>query len=301
MQTEKPIQQPSKDVYKLVTDRIIEQLEKGTVPWQRPWRLAGVPKNAITGRPYRGFNALYLSSLGYEQNLFLTFSQVNKELGGKVKQGEHGHVITWWKTEKPKDEEEQIDGKARLYLRYYTVFNVSQCEGLPEKYRLPQQEEIELPACKDIVANMPLCPPITHKGPSAFYHPIDDFVNMPKRNSFKSDAAYYSVLFHELVHSTGHHLRLRRKGLIEMSEFGSDQYSFEELVAEIGTCFLQSVTGIESEFPNSAAYISGWLAVLKSDKRFILTASAAAQKAVDFILNMPAETEEAEVIEEMEG
>ena len=292
MQTDAAQQNTHKDVYKLVTDRIIEPLEKGTVPWQRPWRTAGIPRNAITGRPYKGLNALMLACLGYEQNLFLTYSQVNKELKGRIKQGEHGHVITWWKSNKPKEGEVQTEDKAKAYLRYYTVFNISQCEGIPEGFVIPQREEIELPACEDIVKNMPQCPEIKHKSHPAFYHPIDDFINMPKRNAFNSDAAYYSTLFHELVHSTGHYSRLRRKDLIEMSEFGSEPYSHEELVAEIGTCFLQSVTGIESEFQNSAGYIQGWLSALKNDKRFILSASAMAQKAIDFILNISAEDEE---------
>lgn len=292
MQTDAAQQNGNKDVYKLVTDRIIEQLEKGTVPWQRSWRTAGIPRNAITGRPYKGLNALMLACLGYEQNLFLTYSQVNKELKGRIKQGEHGHVITWWKSNKSQVGEEQTEDKAKAYLRYYTVFNISQCEGIPDTYSVPQREETALPLCEDIVKNMPQCPEIKHKGHPAFYHPLDDFIQMPKRNTFKSDAAYYSTLFHELVHSTGHHSRLRRKDLIEMAEFGSEPYSHEELVAEIGTCFLQSMTGTESEFENSAGYIQGWLSALKNDKRFILSASAMAQKAVDFILNTPVETEE---------
>jgi len=297
MQTEGTTQHTFKDVYKLVTERIIEQLEKDIVPWQRPWQTAGMPKNAFTGRPYRGLNALMLACLGYDQNLFLTYSQVNKELGGRIKQGEHGHMITWWKSAK-ENEDESTEQKNKGHLRYYTVFNVAQCENLPEKYLFPERDIEELPACEDIVKNMPLCPKITHKGHPAFYNPIEDLVNMPKRAAFTSDAAYYSTLFHELAHSTGHHSRLKRRDLIEMAEFGSDRYSHEELVAEMATCFLQSITGIESQFAISASYIDGWVKVLKNDKRFIFSAGKAAQKAVDFILNKPQETDESGETEE---
>jgi antirestriction protein ArdC len=110
---------------------------------------------------------------------------------------------------------------------------------------------------------------------------------MPKKENFKSDESYYATLFHELIHSTGHHSRLNRSTLIQMSEFGSEPYSHEELVAEMGASYLESLTGIfESEAEQNAAYIQGWISKLKNDKRFILSASTQAQKAVDFILNV---------------
>jgi antirestriction protein ArdC len=178
-------------------------------------------------------------------------------------------------------------------LRYYIVFNVSQCENIPERY-LPskERETKEIPTCEFVVENMPECPVIKHKEQKAYYSPSLDFVNMPKKKSFNSDSAYYSTLFHELVHSTGHEKRLNRQSLVKNEKFGSETYSLEELVAEIGTCYLQSLTGITSEFEQSSAYIQGWLQKLKNDKRFIFIASNQAQKAIDFMLNVKSVEEE---------
>ena len=290
-----------KDVYQMVTDRIIDALSNGTVPWQKPWRESGLPRNAITNRPYRGINMLLLNSLGYEHNLFLTYNQVNKELNGKIKQGEHGHIVTYWNTDKNKTNNAAAENadddsgvKKKAFLRYYTVFNVSQCENIPEKYLQPQREVRVIPTCEEVVAGMPKPPEIKHKQNKAFYDALLDFINMPKKTSFTSDEGYYSTLFHELIHSTGHHTRLARKNLIEMAEYGSTPYSHEELVAEIGTCFLQSFTGLECEFENSAAYIFGWLKVFEHNKSILVSAASMAQKAVDFILNITPETEEIE-------
>ena len=240
---------------------------------------------------------MLLSALGYEQNLFITFKQI-QEIGGKVRQGEKGHPVVFWSvTDKGKpgaeqDEEEQKTKKTRL-LRYYTVFNVSQCENIPASF-VPTVTKIigSIQSCEDIVTNMPQCPPIKHQKQQAFYNPLEDYVNMPKKNSFGTAEGYYATLFHELVHSTGHHSRLNRKDLIQMAEFGSEPYSHEELVAEIGACYLQSHAGVTSEFEQNAGYIAGWLKKLKDDKRFIYSAASEAQKATDFILNMKLQTEE---------
>ena len=164
---------------------------------------------------------------------------------------------------------------------------MNQCEKIPEKYAPSKERETkEIPTCESVVANMPECPVIKHKEQKAYYSPSQDLVNMPKKKSFKSDNSYYSTLFHELVHSTGHEKRLNRQTLVNNAKFGSETYSLEELVAEIGTCYLQSLTGITSEFEQSSAYIQGWLQKLKNDKRFIFIASNQAQKAIDFMLNI---------------
>jgi len=281
------------DVYKIVNDRIIGQLEKGTVPWRKPWTEAGLPQNLLTKKYYQGINMLLLGMENYEHNLFITFQKL-QEIGGKVKKGEKGHMVVYWnqvenKEQKPGDENQ--DHKKKSILRYYYVFNISQCEKIPEKYLPVARETKELPTCESIISAMLHCPPIRHKENNAFYNFKDDFVNMPKKKSFKNDASYYSTLFHELVHSTGHESRLKRETLNQMAEFGDFNYSQEELVAEIGTCYLQSHAGITSEFQQSAAYLQGWLAQLKGDKKFIFQASRAAQKAVDYILNIKHEEE----------
>ncbi|GAA4461869.1 zincin-like metallopeptidase domain-containing protein [Nemorincola caseinilytica] len=285
------------DVYALVTDKIIERLNAGTVPWRKPWKDAGMPRNLISGKPYRGINSLLLGMEGYEHNLFLSFDQV-KKIGGKVRRGSKGHSIVYWNVPPEKQEDERTEAteegkKSHPSLWYYTVFNVSQCDNLPERYLPAGRQPDRIPAADAIIRNMPKCPRVRHKEQRAYYHVIEDYVNMPKRRSFRTEAGYYSTLFHELVHSTGHDSRLARDGVVEMSEFGDEMYSKEELVAEIGTCYLLALANIEGEFANSAAYIQGWLGKLRNDKRLIVKAAGQAQKAVDYILNARSEKDEA--------
>jgi antirestriction protein ArdC len=129
-------------------------------------------------------------------------------------------------------------------------------------------------------------PRIQVKGSDAYYHPKDDYINMPPIKTFKSAESYYSVLFHELVHSTGHESRLNRHEVAEKIVYGSQSYSLEELTAEIGACFLKSISGLSmDDLSQNASYIQNWLSVLKNDKRFILKASSRAQRAVEYILN----------------
>jgi len=284
------------NVYAIVNEKIIEQLNKGIVPWQKPWTTGGFPKNLITNRQYRGINVLLLAASDYEHNLFLTYQQLEK-IGGRVKKGEKGHMVVYWNSgDKQKEQVEETvestDEKKKAVLRYYYVFNISQCDKIPEDYLPKTRETADMPTCESIVKNMPKCPVIRHKEQKAFYDVVEDYVNMPKKRSFKTDAAYYSTLFHELVHSTGHHDRLDRTGVAEMAEFGDAAYSQEELVAEIGTCYLQSFAGITGEFKNSTAYIQGWLGKLKNDRRMVIAATSAAQKATDYILNQQQAKEE---------
>ena len=286
------------DVYQIINDKVIEQLNNGTVPWRKPWTDGGLPQNLISKKHYRGINMMLLSMMGYEHNLFLSFKQVH-DLGGSIKKGEKGHVVVYWSQLDNKQAgtdpvEENKEQKKKSILRYYYVFNVSQCDKIPEKYLPTSRETKELPSCESIVSAMQHCPPIRHKEQKAFYHPKEDYVNMPKKRSFKNDESYYSTLFHEPVHSTGHERRLKRETLTQMAEFGDDNYSQEELVAEMGTCYLQSFAGITSEFQNSAAYLQGWLGKLKGDKKFIFVAARAAQKATDYILNVQDQKEVAQ-------
>lgn len=283
-----------KDVYGIITDKIIAQLEQGVIPWTKPWKDGGLPRNLFSQKPYRGINVMLLAHLGYEHNLFLTSKQLN-EIGGAIKPDEKPHLVVYWnygdrvKTEEIDAEETK---KKPPVLRYYTVFNISQCSGIPDSY-VPSisRTVFEIENCEAILKNMPSRPQVTHKVQKAYYDPLRDYVNMPKKGSFGSDESYYSTLWHELVHSTGHRSRLSRPGVIDMVEFGSEPYSHEELVAEIGTCYLQSHTGITGQFEQSTAYIRGWLQKLKGDRKFIFSASTHAQKAVDFILDVKAETE----------
>jgi len=278
-----------KDVYALVTEQVITQLEKGVIPWRRPWVDGGIPQNLISKRPYRGINLWLLSMYGYTQNYFLTYKQV-QELGGKVKRGETGHMVIFWKmadtqTEDLPEEEEQT--KKHAILRYYLVFNISQCENIPED-KLPkvvEQNYQPLLECEMIIQGMPHPPVFQNKESEAYYHPGKDYINMPKRKSFSSNEAYYAVLFHELIHSTGYKSRLNRIGVQQMTPFGSDVYSTEEIIAEMGSCYLCSIAGIAPKpLDNSVAYIQGWLEKLKNDKKILIYAACQAQKAADSIL-----------------
>lgn len=294
------------DVYELVNSRIIELLEAGTIPWQKPWADTGVPMNLISKRAYRGINLWLLLSLNYERNLFLTWDQL-KKIGGSVNQGQHGHIVVFWKNVKkvPEELDDQNNPKLIPMLRYYKVFNVEQCRDIPKEL-LPElfQEEVDpIQECEAIIQNMPNRPVIKHKEQKAYYHIEQDYINMPKKKSFKNSEAYYSTLFHELVHSTGSEKRLGRKTLTDMAEFGNEQYSIEELIAEVGAAYLCSFTGIlNKEIHNTVAYIDGWLSKLKNDKRFIVQASGQAQRAVDCIMNVLVSKEEhTEVLEEVLG
>jgi antirestriction protein ArdC len=274
------------DVYQIVTDRIIKQLEAGCVPWKRPWTSAGLPQNLVTRKPYRGINVLSLAACNYSQNFFLTQKQT-EELGAKIKQGQKAQIVIYWK-KLEKEDPKSGEMVSESILRYYKVYNISQCEGLPED-KLPHVDMQNYPIldCEEIVQGMPKCPAIQQVDDCAYYHPIHDYVNMPPMKNFLHSEAYYSTLFHELVHSTGHTSRLNRKELMQIKPFNSEMYSLEELVAEIGASFLNSLTGIEQkEFQQNASYIQGWLKRLKNDKRLVVTAGGQAQKAVDFILDV---------------
>lgn len=172
--------------------------------------------------------------------------------------------------------------------KVHTVFNIDQTHVIefPKVEELFRSHTSKLQACEETVNNMPLRPMIKHGGDSAYYHPVHDYVQLPNAEQFHSDEAYYKTLFHELAHSTGHETRLNRKVLIESDAFGKELYSKEELTAELTAAFLSAVCGIgEQTIINSAAYIQGWLKVLKNDKRLILKASSQAQAATDYILN----------------
>ncbi|MBP6977630.1 MAG: DUF1738 domain-containing protein [Lentimicrobiaceae bacterium] len=282
------IQKPiSTDVYSIVTNHIIEHLEKGVIPWQQPWTGSGLPKNLITGKNYRGINVWLLVSLKYPQSYFLTYKQV-QDLGASVKKGEKAQEVVFWKWLEKENTETKEKEKIPL-LRYYNVFNIDQCTGIPKEKIPPiierQNNPIEL--CEKILAEMPQRPDIRHDEHLAYYNKSKDFVNVPKAELFLNSEGYYGTLFHELVHSTGHPERLNRNELVNGKGFRSEEYAIEELTAEMGASYLKSYAGIPfDQLKNNAAYIQGWLKRLKNDKRFIVHASAQAQKATDFILNI---------------
>jgi antirestriction protein ArdC len=284
-----------RDVYQIVTDRIIKQLEQGTVPWRKPWTEAGLPQNLITKRPYRGINVWLLALLNFPRNFFLTDKQL-KELGAMVKEGEKATPVIYWNWKDVKDE--GGEEKRVPFLRYYMVYNVDQCENLPSEIIPDSKERNNDPigTCEAIIEGMPKRPDIKHREQRAFYNILLDFINMPKIKTFKNSESYYETFFHELVHSTGHLMRLNRKEVMNMAEAGGDAYSIEELIAEMGACYLKSVCGFgHVGYDQNAAYIQAWLSKLNGDRHFVIYAAAKAQHAVDFILNVQSETTTAKI------
>jgi antirestriction protein ArdC len=281
------------NVYEIITDRILAALDEGTIPWRKPWKCGGAPKNLVTGNPYRGLNILLTAMQGYASPYWLTFRQATVR-GGQVRKGEKGTpIIFWnWQRRQVEDHDGENEEKQIPYMRYYTVFNLAQIDGL----QLPEEKDTFTPmsGCDEVIAGMPQAPAIEHGWARASYCPATDRVKMPPRPSFTNEAGYYATLFHELTHATGHSSRLGRKTLEEKIAFGSEEYSKEELIAELGASFLCGHTGISNDtLENSAAYIEHWRKQLSADKKLVIFAASQAQKAVDFILDRRADREEA--------
>lgn len=274
------------DVYQIVTNRIIELLEQGTVPWHKPWTSDDrLPINLISGKAYRGINTFLLHVAGYGSPYWLTFNQA-KARGGNIRKGEKSSIAVFYKTWEVKDKATG-ETKRLPVLRYYRVFNVTQCENI----EYPKLETRALAfnpieACERIVSNMPNPPALTHIEARAYYQRIADKVNLPPRESFDSEPEYYSTAFHELTHATGHESRLNRLSKDNKEHaFGSGSYGKEELIAEMGSSFLCGHAGIENRtLDNSAAYIAGWLQKLKDDRKLVIQAASSAHKAADYIL-----------------
>ena len=291
---------PAPDVYQIVTDRITALLSAGVVPWRKGWTTTGVPRNLVSGKAYRGINIWLLSSVGFTSPYWLTYKQA-QERGGNVRKGEKGSVAIFWKLFQRKDAGSnqpatgQDAGRMLPLLRYYTVFNVEQCEGIDAPTVEAKTHEHEPIAAAEALWNAWTDKPsVTHQGNAAVYRREADTITMPPRPQFESAEDYYSTLFHEGTHATGHSARLSRATLLEAARFGSQTYSKEELVAELGSAYLCGFCGIgERTLDNAAAYLASWLQALRDDKTLIVHAAANAQKAADYILRdfQPADDE----------
>ena len=281
-------------VHEIITDRIVAALEKGVVPWKMPWsivKVKGGMQNFKSKRSYNGINVfmtwITAYAKGYTLPYWVTFKQA-KELGGSVKKGESGTPIIFYKRYEKENDKGEI--KESYAARYFTVFNIEQttielpADLIPETYDFEPMEKAQA-----IADDMPEKPEVRHGGNSAYYHTVDDFVQMPDENRFQKNAEYYSTLFHELSHSTGHEKRLNRKReeTADVLTAGMD-YGKEELVAEMSAAFLCAESGVESTLENSAAYIDGWLRKLKNPKnaKLVVQAASQAQKATNFILGV---------------
>jgi antirestriction protein ArdC len=280
-------------IYEMITDRIVKMLESGVAPWRKPWSggrgRGAMPANLHSKKEYRGINIFLLSSLGFSSRFFLSFKQV-EAAGGRVRKGEKGCPVIFWKRLESVDKETG-EKKEIPMLRYYTVFNLTQCEGIDPK-KVPQEERPEefdfspIEQAEAIVAGMPKRPEITHLEQRAYYRPLTDSVNMPHRETFPITDHYYSTLFHELAHSTGAEHRLNRRQGSEARHMNG-AYGREELVAEMTASFLCAVSGIiDNTVENSAAYLKGWIEILKGEPKMAVQAAAQAQKAADYILDV---------------
>ena len=277
------------NVYQIVTGRIIKELEKGLIPWRKPWidiRLQSGAYNRVSKKPYSLMNQMLLGLEGE----YATYKQWNA-LGGTLKENARSEIVVFWKMQVIQEEKEngEIEEKQIPFLRYYRVFHISQIDGIEPlpKPEIPQVEGIK--AGDQLIEEYASREKIQIKetiSNEAFYNPRKDMIVIPQKGQFQEINEFYSTIFHEMVHSTGHSTRLNRDTMGKAS-FGTNLYSREELVAETGSAMLMNIVGIETPgtFNNSAAYIQSWITHLQQDEKLIVTASAKAEKAVRYILN----------------
>jgi len=280
-------------LYAEVTNRIIAELEEGRLPWVQPWDAAAcpctMPVNAATGRRYSGINILMLWAAviegGYTSQRWLTFAQANGA-GGHVRKGERGTIICYADRFTPRHEEERArdeDREARqvAFLKRFTVFNVDQCEGLPERFTpivVPMVEQELIPAAHDLIRATGA--DVRIGGGEAYYAPGADFVCVPPQQAFHEPINWYRTVLHELGHWTGHGTRLDRD---QTGTFGSPAYAREELVAEMASAFTCASLSIKPSVRH-ADYVGSWLSVLREDEKAIFRAASAASKAADYLL-----------------
>lgn len=275
-------------VYKMVTDRIIDQLNKGIIPWEKPWTgIRGGAYNRVSKKPYSLLNQMLLEYSGE----YATLKQWSK-LGGKVKKGSKSEFVVFWKFIQKEKEDDSGKKTVATYpmLRYYRVFHISKVDGV-EPLEKPFNDVNPIDVAENIInkyvnrEGLAFIETVSNK---AYYSPMEDKVVVPDKKQFANANGYYGTVFHELVHSTGHKLRLNRFTSNDDAHFGSESYSKEELVAEIGSASLMNMTGIETDktIRNNVAYIQSWLKALQNDEKFVVSAGGKAGKAVDYIIGI---------------
>ena len=288
----------TKDIYQTVTNNILATMEKGIIPWRKPFNssFSSIPVNFSTEKAYRGINVFLLNmaclQVGYPTNAWLTFNQA-RQLGSNVKKGQKSEIILFWKPTLIREQSVSQDGEItestkEVYIaRIYYVFNIDQCEGIDKESEI-QTSIPRIESCDQVYANYPEVKPQVNLGLKAMYTPKLDQIRIPNHHDFISTSDYYATLFHELVHSTGHVTRLNREGIAAAQLSDVIRYSKEELIAEMGASFLSALIGIENPelTNNAAAYVQSWLEVFKQDKTMVVKAASQAQEAVDFILGI---------------
>jgi antirestriction protein ArdC len=262
-------------VYDIVLQQITAKLESGVVPWHQTWKSGALPMNYVTRKQYRGINIVLLAGNPYTSPYYLSFKQVNQR-GGRIGSGEPGHPVVFYKPVADRDDGET----SYMVMRFYRVWNIQQTT-----LAIPETDSIHTrPAGLSLMDGMPDKPQIVHGQVNPCYIPSEDRILLPPVSAFDGEEEYQAALFHELVHSTGHERRLLRFAKDARALLGSDSYSEEELVAEIGASFLCGRAGIlPKTIDNNAAYIHSWLEAIRRDKRIFIRAASAAQRAVDYI------------------
>ena len=284
-------------IYEIITNKFVEQLEQGIVPWQKPWSVNGSNSSEVaisytTRKPYSLLNQMLL---GWRSGEYLTFKQI-QDLKGSVKKGAKSQMVVFYTpikvTEKDKVTNEDIE-KTIPCLKYYNVFHIDDTTGIPTKVNAIEEAETKVNAIEEAETliqsylkrekNLKF---INDKvSDQAYFSPSQDLVQVPMMKQYKVVEEYYSTAFHEFTHSTLVEKRCNRKG---GKKFGDEEYSKEELVAEIGSAMLCSLCGIDNAkvFKNSVAYVQSWLRKLRNDSKLIVIASAQAEKAVKYIANL---------------
>lgn len=283
----------NEQVYQMVTDRMLQLIDSGVIPWRMPWmRRGGKCRDGMaysrgTGKPYSLLNQLLLGKAGE----WLTFKQA-QDAGGKVRKGEKARFVVFWKflekEEEGKNGEKQI--KQIPLLRYFNVFHIDQCEGVTARVFKDGASNVmfehdPIVEAEAVMQKYVQREGITFKvgGDRAYYSPMADLIAVPARDQFPDVVEYYSAAFHEATHSTGHSSRLNR--LTGVASMGSGEYSREELTAEMGSAFLCGALGINTEASdmNSAAYLQNWGNAIRADHKAFVTAAGKAEKAVQMI------------------
>ncbi|TDS90208.1 antirestriction protein ArdC [Rahnella sp. BIGb0236] len=274
------------DIYQSVTDSIISALEAGVKPWSCPWQrvpgMSGLPSNYSTGAAYSGMNIMLLwcsaSEQGFNDSRWMTYKQAKAE-GGQVRNGEHGTTAIFYTMLERENDEGETDYIPML--KTFIVFNVEQIDGLPlsDEVVFPAETFEPIPQAEALFRNSGAT--IIEKGQNAFFAPSTDEIHLPDRRLFSDDANFYTTGLHELVHWSGGKSRLNRE---MKGKFGSEEYAFEELIAELGSAFLMADLGIAGEVQHES-YIASWLKALKNDKRYIFKAASAASKAHRYLMD----------------
>ena len=287
------------NIYEQITDRILREMEGGNIPWTKEWTNPSGSVSHATGKPYSLLNQLLLLDEGetvsdlesFKSREFATFNQIKAE-GGHVRKGEKSKWLVFskqWKKESVDESTGEKTEEVIPVLRWYNVFEVSQCDGIERKYeptRFDNDPVAEAERVIDEYFSREECTLEVMETGRASYSPKKDRVKVPLMSQFTTSESYYSTLFHEMVHSTGHIKRLQRMDSESNVVFGDDDYSNEELVAELGSAYMMNRLGLDNSKTerNSAGYLQGWMKALKDNRRLFVSAAAKAEKAVNYIL-----------------